>query len=60
MRHEYGKLCGVDDVKKRNELMKGTHDYSCSICCASSDDRSKLCDPVLDSENLFCKDFSGN
>jgi|GEM_PF-5333398 hypothetical protein len=60
MRQEEGKICSIDDVQQRNELMKGEQEFSCGICCATSDDRSKLCDPVNTSSNLFCKDFSGN
>jgi len=60
MRLEDGKICSIDDVQQRNELMKGEQEFSCSMCCATSDDRSKLCDPVSTSNNLFCKDFSGN
>jgi len=57
---EDGKICRIDDVQQRNELMKGEQDYSCAVCCATSDDRSTLCDPVSASSNLFCKGFSGN
>ena len=60
MRHDKGKICGVDDVQQRQELTKGENDLSCTICCATSDDPTKLCSPVSATGNLFCKDFSGN
>jgi len=52
-------ICDVEDVKERSEMMKG-EEWSCSNCCATSDDSSTLCKPVRASDNLFCKDFSGN
>jgi len=46
MRHESGKVCGIDDVQKRHELMKDDDEFSCSICCATSSDSTKLCSPT--------------
>jgi len=54
MRHDNGRICGIDDIQKRQELAKGEHDLSCSVCCATSDDPTKLCAPVRASEDLFC------
>jgi hypothetical protein len=45
------KLCVTEDV---SQLTKGGS-VSCSICCARSDDKSVLCDPVEKfGDNLFC------
>jgi hypothetical protein len=60
MRNDSGKICGMDNVQERQEMTKGENDLSCTICCATSDDPTKLCAPAKDTENLFCKDFSGN
>ena len=45
------KLCVTEDV---SQLTKGG-EVSCAICCARSDDKSQLCDPVRKfGDNLFC------
>jgi hypothetical protein len=45
------KLCVTRDV---SQLAKGGS-ASCSICCARSEDKSLLCDPVESfGDNLFC------
>ena len=60
MRYDEGKICGIEDVQQRQALTAGENDFSCSKCCATSDDPTKLCTPVRASEDLFCKGFSGN
>ncbi len=45
------KMCVTEDVSL---LMKGGS-HSCSYCCARSDDKSVLCNPVEKfGDNLFC------
>jgi hypothetical protein len=45
------KLCTVQDA---SQLTMGGS-ASCAICCARSDDKSLLCDPVDNfGDNLFC------
>ena len=60
MKREYGKICSVEDVVERQALTAGENEFSCSKCCATSDDPTKLCTPVAASNDLFCKGFSGN